>query len=125
MFNMKKTTAALLVSGAVSASVMILGTSTSAACAYFVQNPTRSGQTVSATGGRSGCTTSVNWVNVYLRKQRTGLPDINIASVSADVPDPINVTRTASTIHVDPLTARTRVTSSTGAQSESGWVSGL
>ena len=110
---------------ALTAALFAMGDGASAACAYFVQNPTRSGQTVSATGGRSGCSTSVDWVNVYLRKQRTGLPDINIASDSADVPDPINVTRTASTIHVDPLTARTRVTSSTGALSESGWVSGL
>lgn len=124
MNRWKASVGGLLATTAITAGSLLVGGGASAGCVLFGYDPVRSGDNVSSTGGRSGCSTSVDWVEVSLRKQRNNLPDINIATNRKDTPDPTNVTLTATKTHVDPLTARTRVRSSTGAQYETAWQSG-
>lgn len=65
---MKKLMASIAAAGLLSAGVLVVaaGTANAAGCETFAKVPTKSGQTASGRGGRTGCTSSVSWVNVRL-----------------------------------------------------------
>lgn len=115
-----KAVAGSLVATFVLGFIVLLAGPAQASCTLGAYKPGRFGNNVNGHGGR-GDNCGGSFV-VYLRKQRNNMPDINIASLSANCP---KCELFPTTVHVDPLTARSRVEGSSGAVAESAWVSSL
>lgn len=88
------------------------------ACVLVTNVPTYSSGLANAKGGRSGCSTSVSWVEVKLMHVQAGpLPDTTMKTERR--PNITNSTWTASNPYTSGAVYRTLVRSSTGASSQS------
>jgi len=120
--ELRRTTSGSLAVALAAGGLVFLATPAQAYCSLVSYLPFRSGSTVYGYGGRLNSCSGSAEVSVKLRKQRNNLPDIDIATDTRTVK---NGTWTADVQHNDRLTGRSRVQSSTGAMSESAWVTGL
>lgn len=116
--RMKKSVSVWLVGGALAVGGLAAGNSASAACALGANLPTKNSSGFITGLGTRGTTCSASaTVTTTVRQQRTLQPDDVIANNSATITNG----SVRATSNKTSGTVRTRVNSSTGAQSESAW----